>query len=219
MEHTRSLIIVIAVVATITAIRLLSGFWHQPIGRVDPHINLAENKTREITERQQQQQIAAFVAVTQGEVFRTEQRIREATALATATSLFAANEILNRRIPASVSALITGANNAGLIPPGLQLIAADGTVESSRGKLLVRYRSEPLGIEVLSLGREAMDGPTLLVRLQGDRASGTDKDNATLYVATTLQQSNLPRPFATEAEIFALGFQSESLRTVEPPKR
>ena len=219
VEHPKSLIIVAVIVALITAIRFTSTLWHQPIGRVDPHINLIEERTREIAGKQQQQQIAAFVAVTQGEVFRTEQRIREATALATAVSLFAANEILNRRIPASVTAVFVGANNAGLIPPGLQLVAADGTVISDRGKLLVRYRTEPLGIEVLSLGRDAIDGPALLVRLQGDQFSGTEKKNATLYIATTLDQTTLPSPFASEAEIFALGFLSESLRAAEPPKR
>jgi hypothetical protein len=86
-------------------------------GQVDPHVTLVEDRAREISERQRQQQIAAFVAVTEGEVFRTEERIREATALATAASLFAANESLHNRIPGTVTDLLVGIKN-GLIPPG-----------------------------------------------------------------------------------------------------
>ena len=213
--HQRSLLIVAIVVMIVLAIRFLSFILPQRIGRVDPHINLVEDRARQITESQRQQQINAFVAVTEGEVFRTEERIREATALATATSLFAASESLNKRLPPSVTDLLLGINNAGLIPPGLQPFDSDGNIVSSHAKLVVRYRPDPLGIEVVSLAKVPLDGPALLVRVPAD---GTTKEGATLYVATSLERTQLPTPFAHEAEIVALGFASEPLRAAKLPK-
>jgi len=185
-------------------------------GRVDPHISLVEDRAREIAERQRQQQISAFVAVTEGEVFRTEERIREATALATAASLFAARESLNSHVLKSVTDLLVGIKNEELMPPGLQLIASEGTVSSSHAKLTIRYRQEPLGIEVLSLGKVRLDGPALLVRVPGD---GANREGAVLFVATSLEQETIPTPFANEAEIFARGFVSQPLRGTKSPKQ
>ena len=213
-QDNRSVLIVAIIVVIVLAVRFSSFILPQRIGGVDPHINLVEDRMSQITERQRQQQIAAFVAVTEGEVFRTEERIREATALATATSLFAASESLTRRVPASVTDLLNGINNARLIPPGLQLFGSDGNIISSHAKLIVRYKPEPLGVEVVSLGKVPLDGPALLVRVP---ANGTNKEGATLYVATSLEHTNLPTPFAREAEIFALGFASEPLRFAKLP--
>lgn len=213
-KHTRPVLVIAIVVVMILAVRL-SSFILPKTMRVDPHINLAEDRLRQISERQRQQQIAAFVAVTEGEVFRTEERIREATALATATSLFAASESLNRRTLGSVGGLLNGISNARLIPPGLQLSGSDGAITSSHSNLIVRYRPDPLGIEVISLGKVPLDGPALLVRVPAD---GANKEAASLYVATSLEQTNLPTAFAREAEIFALGFASEPLRTAKLPR-
>ena len=215
-ENNRSLLVVAIIAVIVLALRFIWFLLPQRIGQVDPHINLVEDRARQITERQRQQQINAFVAVTEGEVFRTEERIREATALATATSLFAASESLSKHLPATVTDLLIGINNAGLMPPGLQPFDSDGNIVSSHAKLVVRYRPDPLGIEVVSLARVPLDGPALLVRVPAD---GTTKEGATLYVATGLEQTKvLPTPFAPEAEIFALGFASEPLRAAKLPK-
>ena len=211
-EHKHPLLIVAIVAVLVFAVRF-SSFILPHTTRVDPHINLSEDRTRKITESQHQQQIAAFVAVTEGEVFRTEERIREASALAIATSLFSASESLNKRLPATVTDLVIGTRNAGLLPPGLQLLGNDGSVTSPHSKLTVRYRPEPLGIEVVSMGKVPLDGPALLVRVDG-----TNKEGATLYVASSLEQTILPNPFAREAEIFALGFTSQPLRAAKLPK-
>jgi hypothetical protein len=210
-EHKHPLWIVSTVALMVFAVRF-SSFIFPHTTRVDPHINLSEDRTRKITESQRQQQIAAFVSVTEGEVFRTEERIREASALATATSLFSASQSLNRRAPANVTDLVIGTRDAGLLPPGLELLGTDGSVTSPHSKLTVRYRPEPLGIEVVSVGKVALDGPALLVRVDG-----TNKEGATLYVASSLEQTMLPNAFAREAEIFALGFATEPIRTAKPP--
>jgi hypothetical protein len=214
-EHNRSLLIVAIMVVIVLAVRFISFLFPQRIGGVDPHVNLAEERARQIIESQHQQQMNAFFAVTEGEVFRTEERLREATALAFATSLYAASESLNRRLPLNVTDLLLGVNNAKLIPPGLQLLGADGNIISSHSKLTVRYRPEPLGIEVVSLGKVSLDGPALMVRVPGE---GANKEGATLYVATSLEHTSLPTAFAHEAEIFALGFVVEPLRAAKLPK-
>jgi hypothetical protein len=210
-KQNRSLFIVVVVVVATIAVRFGSAVFSHTTGKVDPHINLTEDKTRELIEKQQQQQLAAFYAVDDGEVSHTEQRIREATALATAVSLFAANESLNRRAPANTNVLLLAIKDSGLLPPGLQINGTDGSVVSSHGNLLVRYRSEPLGIEILSLGRSAIDGPLLIVRVLSDEIKNTERKRSNIYVATSLEQMKLPSPFAPEAEIFALGFEEQQL--------
>lgn len=207
-------LIVGIVVALIVGSRLLSIALPEGSGRVDPHVSLTENQAEQIVQRQRQQQVRAFMAASEGEVSRTEERIREATALATAASLFAAKESLDKRTPPSVTALLSGINAAGLLPPGMQLLDSSGIVSSARGQLFVRYRLEPLGIEVVSIGKERIDGPALLVRVPDD---GMSEDGACLYLATRLDEITVPAPFAHEAEVIALGFAPEPLRALKLP--
>ena len=214
-EQKRSVVIVAVVVVATIAIRFGSPLFSHTTGRVDPHINLTEERTRELIEKQRQQQLAAFYAVDDGEVSRTEQRIREATALATAISLFAANESLNRRAPANANALVLAIKNSGLMPPGLQTDGTSGSLVSAHSNLVVRYRNEPLGIEVVSLGRVSMDGPTLIVRVLSDEMRDTKIERSNIYVATSLEQTKVPFPFASEAEIFALGFERQQLASTK----
>src|SRR5467141_4125855 len=94
--------------ALIVGSRLLSIALPERSGRVDPHVSLTENQAQQIVQRQRQQQVQAFMAASEGEVSRTEERIREATALAVAASLFAAKESLAKRTPVSVTALLSG---------------------------------------------------------------------------------------------------------------
>src|ERR1700752_350109 len=205
-------------VGVIFGLRLLSLFVQQSTGTVDPRVVLAEDQATEVIQRQRQMQANAFSAVTDGEVSRTEERIRQATALATATSLFAANESLNRRTPSTVTALLAGVSAAGLLPPGLQLVDARGEISSPRGSLFVHYRPDPIGIEIVSLGKARMDGPAILVRLPDTSNSGRDGNAVGLYLATRLDEVRLPVPFASEAEVVGLGFVPEPLRAAKLPK-
>src|SRR5258705_10652356 len=118
------------VVDIIFGLRLLSVFVPQSTGTVDPRVVLADDQGTEAIQRQRQMQANAFSAVSDGEVSRTEERIRQATALATATSLFAANESLNRRTPSTVTMLLAGVSTSGLLPPGMQLVDDKGVISS-----------------------------------------------------------------------------------------
>jgi len=204
------------VAALIVGSRLLSIALPERSGGVDPRVTLTENQAQQIVERQRQQQVRAFMAASDGEVARTEERIREATGLATAASLFAVKESLDKHVPESVTTLLAKVNNAGLLPPGMQVVESSGVVASARGQLFLRYRAEPLGIEVVSIGKERLDGPALLVRVPDD---GMSEYGARLFLATRLDEMTVPAPFAHEAEVIALGFAPEPLRGVKLPNQ
>jgi len=152
----------------------------------------------------------AVVSVMEGEVARTADRIGEATALALSASLYAATEQLKGRAPRSVRDLVTGLAAANLLPPGLQLTQAEGTLAAACGTLSVRYRPAPLGIEIVALGREPADGPALIVRVPDENA---EKGEARLFIANRLSEVNVPAPFAPTAEVIASGWSPEPLRS------
>jgi len=188
LRHKLPLITTAAIVTLIMGTRFVSSVFTNDIGGVDPRITLPPNQAQEILERQRRQQVQAFVSVSEGEVARTEERIQEATAVALGVSLFAATESLSHRIPASDVALLSGVEKAGLLPPGMRLIENSALVTSDRGTLRVRYRLEPLCIEVVSIGRERTDGPALLLRVPSLTAGKDETRDVVLYMATRLDE-------------------------------
>ena len=217
MRHKLPLITTAVIVTLIMGTRFISSVLTNDIGGVDPRITLPPNQVQEILEQQRRQQVRAFVSVSEGEVARTEERIREATAVALAVSLFAATESLAQRVPVSDRALLSGVKKVGLLPPGMQLIDDSVLVTSERGTLRVRYRLEPLCIEVVSIGRERTDGPALLIRVPSMIVGKDETRDVVLYMATRLDEITIPQPFASEAQIIALGFAPEPLRAVTLP--
>jgi len=151
------------------------------------------------------------VSVMDGEVSRTADRIGEATALALASSLYAATEQIKGRAPRTVRDLLSYLAAQNLLPPGLALTQTEGTLSSAYGSISVRYRPAPLGIEVVSLGHKPTDGPALMVRVPDEAA---EKDEAKLYVANRLNSVRIPAPFAPAAEVIALGWSPEPLRAL-----
>ena len=198
-------------ITLIVGTRLISTALPSRTGSVDPRVTLTDNDARQILERRQRQQVRAFMSVAEGEVSRTEERIRETTALALAASLFAANESLSQRIPRTADALLAGVNLARLLPPGMHLTDRSGFVSSARSDLQMRYHPEPPEIEIVSIGKERLDdGPALILRLP---QSGDPQ----LFIATRLDEITIPKPFASEAEIIASGFTPEPFRALTLP--
>jgi len=217
LRHKLPLITTAVIITLIMGTRFVSSVLTNDIGGVDPRITLPPNQVQEIRERQRRQQVRAFVSVSEGEVARTEERIREATAVALGVSLFAATESLSHRIPPTELALLAGVEKAGLLPPGMLLIDNSGLITSERATLRVRYRPEPLCIEVVSIGRERTDGPALLLRVPSMIAGKDENRDVVLFMATRLDEITIPQPFASEAQIIALGFAPEPLRAATLP--
>jgi len=144
-----------------------------------------------------------------GEVVRTAFRTREAAALALRASLGAAEALAGQQPFRTVEAL-SGAVAASGLPPGMgQVSGAPGVFVTPYATLYLRYRPAPIGVEVVSLGREEIDGPALLVRLDSrfGEASG-----AMLFRARKLGLVEAPAPFADPALIDASVWQQELLR-------
>jgi hypothetical protein len=197
-------------ITLVIGMRLISTALPDRIGNVDPRVSLTDNEARQILERRQRQQVRAFISVAEGEVSRTEGRIRDTTALALATSLFAAKESLSQRIPSNADALLAGVNLARLLPPGIYVTDRSGFVSSARSDLHISYQPEPLEIEIVSVGKERIDGPALILRLSHSR-------DPQLFIATRLDEITIPKPFASEAEIIVSGFTPEPFRALTLP--
>jgi hypothetical protein len=144
-----------------------------------------------------------------GEVARMASRAREGTGLLMGLVVLAVNEQMNDRRLTDVESLINLMAQRNLFPPGVNRTAAQGALSSGRGTIYVRYRPLPLGVEVVSIGRERLDGPALIARLT---AGAEDNSGALLFVARKVEGVRLPGPFAPLADVVALNWSVEALR-------
>jgi hypothetical protein len=107
--------------------------------------------------------------------------------------------------------LLAGVTTQNLLPPGVTLTQS-GVLVSQYGTLSIRYRPAPLGIEVVSAGHRPEDGPALIVRIPDELS---DKGEARLFIAGSLSDVRIPAPFAPSAEVIALGWAPETLRSLK----
>ncbi|MEP7342606.1 MAG: hypothetical protein ABI977_33065 [Acidobacteriota bacterium] len=176
-------------------------------GRVNAHVEIADPVIENIVARTTLGVPAKDLP--DGEVERTAARVRDASALTMGLTLFAVNEGLNRRAITNVGTLVGRFAARSLLPPGVRQNTAPGVLESERAMIYVRYRPEPLAIEILSVGRERLDGPALIGRI----AAGGDEDaGASLFIARGLGDVLLPDPFTPAARMTALNWSLEPLR-------
>lgn len=149
-----------------------------------------------------------------GEVYRTAERLREASAIALAAGLFVAGEQVNRRYPQSADSVIAGLRSAGLLPPG---ITVDGRamLHSHFARVLLRFRSNPLAIETISVPNSREDGPGLMVRIPG---SGPDGDRGSVFIADRLGDINPPSPFASITDCVRAGWIDQPINQAETPQ-
>lgn len=144
-----------------------------------------------------------------GEVERTALRVREVSSLVIGLTLFAVNEGLARRPIGNVEALTGRFVTRGLLPPGVERHDANGVLSSGHAVIYVRYRPDPLAVEIVSLGRERLDGPAIIGRI----ATGSDESaDAALFISRELGNVALPAPFASSARIAAMSWTVEPLR-------
>ena len=149
-----------------------------------------------------------------GEVYRTAVRLREASAVALAAGLYVAGEQVNRRYPRSADSVIAGVRSAGLLPPG---VTVDGRAMllSPFSTELVRFRSDPLAIEVIDIPHSREDGPALMVRIPG---SGTDGERGSVFIADRLGDINPPSPFASISDCVRAGWVDQPINQAETPQ-
>jgi hypothetical protein len=149
-----------------------------------------------------------------GEVYRTADRLREASALALAAALYAANEGANRRLICNADRLIAGVRSSGLLPPGVTADSA-AMLLSDRSRLLLRFRPAPLAIEVLSFPRSREDGPALMIRIPSLDADGR---RGSVFIADRLGDINPPAPFCSLADCVRAGWIDQSFDQAEIPE-
>ena len=109
-----------------------------------------------------------------GEVARLAVRVREATGLLMGLSVLALNQQIHNRGPAKAEELVSLMSQRNLLPEGIAHVSSEARLESECAAIYVRYRPVPLAIEVISIGREKLDGPDLIARLV---AGGQDEQH------------------------------------------
>jgi hypothetical protein len=86
------------------------------------------------------------------------------------------------------------------------------TLSSDHATLFLRYRPQPVGVEVVSIGRDREDGPAMMVRVPGD---GEQADRGVLFIASKLANSDPPPPFASVRACVDAGWIEEPLRSLD----
>jgi hypothetical protein len=207
LRSSPKMIVCLTALFTVAALFLIAYFQAKT---VDPRVTIEFN--RGLTVKQSSPQRTTIGTTIDGEVARTAERIGEATALALSASLYAASEQIRGRAPRGANDLLSGLAARDLLPPGLALTRVDGNLVSTYSNIWVRYRPEPLGVEVISIGHKPSDGPALIVRIPDELS---EKGEAKLYVAGSLSAVRVPAPFSPAAEVIALGWSPEFLRSLK----
>jgi hypothetical protein len=182
---------------------------HFRMSAIDPRVTVELGEAANVKQASARQPVIATTI--DGEVARTAERIGEATALALSASLYAAGEQIKGRAPRAAQDLLAGITAQNLLPPGLAFTQG-GALVSAYGSLSVRYRPAPLGVEVVSVGHKREDGPAFIVRIPDELS---DKGETKLFIAHSLSDVRIPLPFAPAAEVIALGWSPETLRSLK----
>lgn len=146
-------------------------------------------------------------ALPDGEVERTAARVREVSALVMGLTLLAIQEAIAGNNLTSSEALAERFVARQLLPPTIRPAAARGVLESDMAVLYIRYRVEPLALEVVSLGRSPEDGAPIIGRI----VTGKEEHSA-LFIARQSKGATLPDPFLPAAQVIALHWSAEPWR-------
>jgi len=140
--------------------------------------------------------------------FREAYRIQECSGLALGLALVAIDRRLASGSPATSTAeIIAEACSRGILPPRVEVANSD-TINGPYSSILVRYRPEPLGVEVISIPSTSVeaDGAPILARVSAEAGA---EAYTLLRTATPVV---LPRPFASEAALEAARWKREILK-------
>jgi hypothetical protein len=194
-----------ALIATVIVARHLSA---RNVASVDPNVSIERAQGDDSSNIKARNN---SIDLPDGEVYRTADRLREASALALASALYAANGQANRQFIPDADALIAGIRSAGLLPPGMT-IDARAKLVSNRSKLLLRFRPDPFAIEVLSFPRSRENGPALMIRIP---AAGNDAEHGSVFIADRLGDIDPPAAFDSLTNCVRGGWIDQSFSLVE----
>jgi hypothetical protein len=137
------------------------------------------------------------------EVPRTAERLRDITAVAIAASSTVADYAMHDRIFVSAEALLKEIAARGLVPPEWSRNES-GILQTPHATLQLRYSAKDLAVEVVSVPKERIDGPALLIRIpDGENTSVGSR----YFESLQLDGINYPPPFTPVSQIIASGWQ------------
>lgn len=208
----KQMLLLIAVALLIPVVMLAIYLSRREIASVDPTVSIERAQNNDPS-NQRSIQIAPTLA-DEGEVYRTANRLREASAVALAAALYTTGEQINRRYPQSADAVVVGMRTIDALPPGIT-VADSAMLQSHFAKLFLRFKLEPLMIEVLSQPRSREDGPALMVRIPG---SGPDGEHGSVFIADRLGDIELPSPFTSASDCARAGWIDQPINQTDTPQ-
>jgi hypothetical protein len=200
---------VVGLVATGVVLLLLYGgdIRRALTGHYNPRISFERNvQARARRAARRANESSSQEAVFDGEVYRTEGRLREASAVVIAASLSGVARSTERRPVSTVDELLEEIAARGLLPPGVELVRERHLLVSEHSTIHIRFRPDPFGIEVVSLGRERADGPGLLLRVPDENAA-SQAGRQRYFYSFRLENITVPEAFANASAVEAAGWQ------------
>jgi hypothetical protein len=182
--------------------------------RLSPRISFEQGQALHQRDGVAQKPKPTATTIFDGEVYRTEGRLREASAVAIAATLSGFASLTERRPIRNVGELLQDIARRGLLPPGLELTPDRNLLISEHSRVHVRLRPEPFAVEVLSFGRERLDGPALLLRVPDEKQNKNDP--ARYFFSMKLEDVKVPEPFANPSAVLACGWQMDTIRPATP---
>ena len=202
----------IAVIALFPALMLANFFAPRIVPSVEPTVSIDPSQTEGPSNVRTASAPARLPD--DGEVYRTADRLREASALALAVTLYAASEESTGDHSAyRVDSIVGALRSRGLLPPGITS-DAPAMLRSDLSTLQLRFRPYPLAIEVISFAQSRNDGPALMVRLPG---SGSDNDRGSVLFAEHLGDITAPAPFASLPDCIRAGWIDQPINQTDTP--
>jgi hypothetical protein len=158
----------------------------------------------------------AFTApeIFKGEVYDTSIRLRETGALGMAISLAVfAHHAEQGSVPPNLEKIWAFLAERNLMPPGFEF--QNGELHSPSGTILVRYQSEPLRFEILTLPKQDSASPAILLRFP---LTSLDGRTITYFQSASVNRFDIPAPFAPLEKIVSAGWTLAQWRGELLPK-
>lgn len=182
--------------------------------RLNPRISFQQGSRHGAQAVESQNKQPTSPVIFDGEVYRTEGRLREASAVAIAASLTGVASASEGRPVRDVAELLKGIKVRGLLPPGVEFIPDRNLLVSEHSTIHVRLRLQPFSVEVLSLGRERLDGAALIVRVPDEQQN--PKQPTRYFYSLRLNDIKVPEPFVNASMVLACGWQMDTIRPELP---